>query len=64
MLTNSDIKSFDQHLDEQYGKQGTASRAKFEQEFEVFKLGLGKLHWLYVFQHFLQISLNILILFQ
>lgn len=31
------IKSFRKHLDEQYGKPGTATRDEFEQGFEAFK---------------------------
>lgn len=31
--------SFKEHLDQQYGKRGTNEREKYEQEFEVFKLG-------------------------
>jgi DNA-binding XRE family transcriptional regulator len=32
--------SFSEHLDQQYGKRGTAKRDKYEQEFEAFKLGV------------------------
>ena len=31
------LTSFSDHLDLQYGKQGTESRKKYEEEFEVFK---------------------------
>jgi DNA-binding XRE family transcriptional regulator len=34
------IKSFSDHLDEQYGKRGTESREKYEEGFEAFKLGV------------------------
>jgi DNA-binding XRE family transcriptional regulator len=34
------LKSFSEHLDEQYGKKGTQTREKYEQEFETFKLGV------------------------
>lgn len=34
------ITSFDDHLDEQYGKIGTASRDEFNEEYETFKNGL------------------------
>ena len=34
------LKSFADHLDEQYGKKGTAIREKYEEEFEAFKLGV------------------------
>lgn len=32
--------SFEEHLDNEYGKRGTPTRDKFEQEFEAFKLGV------------------------
>ncbi|MBM3404807.1 MAG: helix-turn-helix domain-containing protein [Bacteroidetes bacterium] len=31
---------WDEHLDEKYGKSGTATREKFEEEFEAFKIGV------------------------
>lgn len=31
--------SFTEHLDQQYGKRGTAKREAYEQEFEAFRLG-------------------------
>jgi DNA-binding XRE family transcriptional regulator len=34
------LKSFTDHLDEQYGKKGTKARGKYEEEFEAFKLGV------------------------
>ena len=37
--TKNNITTFEDFLDEKYGKKGTASRDKFEQGFEVFKLG-------------------------
>ncbi|MHB1107106.1 MAG: helix-turn-helix domain-containing protein [Lutibacter sp.] len=40
MKTNKNIKSFDSHLEENYGKTGTESRDKFEEEFETFKIGV------------------------
>jgi len=40
MNKNKDITTFDEHLDQQYGKKGTLTRIKFEQRFEVFKLGV------------------------
>jgi DNA-binding XRE family transcriptional regulator len=40
MKANKKLKSFDTHLDEQYGKEGTESREKFEEEFETFKIGV------------------------
>jgi len=30
--------SFSEHLEEQYGKRGTAAREQYEQEFEIFRL--------------------------
>lgn len=36
----NNLKSFAEHLDEQYGIQGTESRNKYEQGFEAFKLGV------------------------
>lgn len=35
----NNLTSFASHLDKQYGKHGTASRAQYEQEFEAFRLG-------------------------
>ncbi len=40
METNKKITSFEDHLDEQYGKVGTETREKFEEEFETFKIGV------------------------
>ena len=40
MRTNKDIKSFDSHIEENYGKVGTKSREKFEEEFETFRIGV------------------------
>jgi HTH-type transcriptional regulator/antitoxin HipB len=37
---NKHLKSFSEHLDEQYGKAGTNKREQYEQEFEAFKLGV------------------------
>jgi len=34
------IVRFEDHLDKQYGKRGTAKREKYEQGFESFKLGV------------------------
>lgn len=36
----NNLTSFSDHLDSQYGKRGSASREKYEQEFEAFKLGV------------------------
>ncbi len=38
--TNKNLTSFDDHLDQQYGKPGTKSRDEYEQGFEAFKLGV------------------------
>lgn len=40
MKTDKRITSFDDHLDQQYGKAGTESRDKFQEEFETFKIGV------------------------
>ena len=37
---NKNLTSWDDHLDQKYGKTGTSSRDKYEQEFEAFKLGV------------------------
>jgi HTH-type transcriptional regulator/antitoxin HipB len=37
---NKNLTSWDDHLDKKYGKTGTPSRDKYEQEFEAFKLGV------------------------
>lgn len=37
---NKNLTPFTDHLDQQYGKRGTAERAKFEEGFEAFKLGV------------------------
>jgi len=34
------LTSWDDHLDKKYGKVGTVTRDKFEQEFEAFKIGV------------------------
>lgn len=36
---NKNLKSLDQFVDEQYGKQGTTKRDTFEKGYEEFKLG-------------------------
>ncbi|WP_026966845.1 helix-turn-helix domain-containing protein [Algoriphagus terrigena] len=36
---NNDLTSFADHLDDQYGKRGTAIREQYEEEFESFRLG-------------------------
>ena len=37
---NKNLVSFQEHLDQQYGKRGTNKREKYEEEFEAFKLGV------------------------
>lgn len=37
---NKDLIFWDNHLDEKYGKNGTTSREKYEEEFESFKIGV------------------------
>ena len=39
-MKKNKLKSFQQHLDEQYGKQGTQTRDEFEAGYEAFKLGV------------------------
>lgn len=40
MKKNPNLKSFDEHLDEQYGVKGTKARDEFEAGYEAFKLGV------------------------
>ena len=37
---NKSLTSFASHLDKQFGKRGTKKREAYEQEFEVFKVGV------------------------
>jgi len=37
---NNRLVSWDSHLDKKYGKNGTATRNKFDEEFEAFKIGV------------------------
>ena len=39
MKKQSNLKSLDQFVEEQYGKKGTSKRDKFEKGYESFKLG-------------------------
>lgn len=39
MKQNSNLKSLDQFVDEQYGKKGTIERDNLEKGYEAFKLG-------------------------
>ena len=34
------LTSWDDHLDKKYGKEGTTSRDKYEEEFEAYKIGI------------------------
>jgi len=40
MKQKNRLKSLDQHIEEQYGKRGTAKRDKFEKGYESFRLGI------------------------
>ena len=37
---SKNMTSFADHLDKQYGKRGSRTREKYEEEFEAFKLGV------------------------
>lgn len=37
---NKNLIAWDDHLDRKYGKKGTISREKYEEEFEAFKIGV------------------------
>jgi len=37
---NTNLTSWDDHLDNKYGKVGTTVREKYEEEFEAFKIGV------------------------
>jgi HTH-type transcriptional regulator/antitoxin HipB len=37
---NKNLTSFEDHLDQQYGKRGAEKREKFEEGFEAFRLGV------------------------
>ena len=37
---NKEITSFAEHLEAQYGKKGTETREKYEEEYETFELGV------------------------
>jgi DNA-binding XRE family transcriptional regulator len=39
-ITKNNLTSFEDHLNQQYGKRGTAGRERFEEGFEAFKLGV------------------------
>ena len=37
---NNNLTSFDDHLDQQYGRKGNPERDRYEESFEAFKLGV------------------------
>jgi len=37
---NNNLTSWDDHLDKKYGKPGTPTREKYEEEFETYKIGV------------------------
>lgn len=39
-MKNSNLKSLDQFINEEYGKKGTTNRDNFEKGFQTFKLGV------------------------
>ncbi|MEA3392757.1 MAG: helix-turn-helix domain-containing protein [Candidatus Marinimicrobia bacterium] len=39
-MKNPHLKSFDEHLNERYGKKGTKTRDEFDRESESFRLGV------------------------
>ena len=39
-MKNTNLKSFDQYVDEHYGKKGTLKRDKLDRGFETFKIGV------------------------
>ncbi len=38
-MENKDLKTFDQHLDERYGKSGSMQRTEFEIKAKAFAIG-------------------------
>ena len=40
MKKNKNLKSFDEHIEEEYGAKGTNARDNFEAGYEAFKLGV------------------------
>jgi len=40
MKANKQLTSWDEHINQKYGKQGTSSRDDYEQGFEAFKIGV------------------------
>lgn len=40
MKTKNNVTNWDDHLDDKYGKRGTDTREKFQEEFEAFRIGV------------------------
>jgi DNA-binding XRE family transcriptional regulator len=40
MKTNNNITSWNDHIDNKYGKKGTQTRNEFDEGFETFKIGV------------------------
>ena len=40
MKTKNNVTNWDDHLDKKYGKRGAATREKFQEEFEAFRIGV------------------------
>ena len=40
MKKNKNLTSFEDHLEQEYGKAGTETRTQFEMEFEAYKIGV------------------------
>lgn len=40
MKTSENVKSWKDHINQKYGKKGTESREKFEEEFDTFRIGV------------------------
>lgn len=38
--SNKNLVSWDDHLDQKYGRKGSATRERYEEEFETFKIGV------------------------
>jgi DNA-binding XRE family transcriptional regulator len=39
-LKDKNLTSWDDHLDKKYGKKGSMTREKYEEDFETFKIGV------------------------
>ncbi len=40
MITNKNITSWDDHIEEKYGEKGTESRNEYDEGFETFRIGV------------------------